>query len=45
MRSMSAAEQPIIDHDDLLALLDRPRPTHGDLQILLKRRSVTRGTD
>jgi hypothetical protein len=43
-RSMSATErQPTIDHDDLLALLDRPRPAHGDLHVLLKRRSVMRG--
>jgi hypothetical protein len=45
-RSMSATErQPTIDHDDLLALLDRPRPAHGDLHMLLKRRSVMRGTE
>jgi hypothetical protein len=44
-RSMPAAErQHTIDHDDLLALLDRPRPAHGDLHMLLKRRSIMRGT-
>jgi hypothetical protein len=35
-------DQPGIDHDDLLALLDRPRPAHGDIHMLLRRRSVTR---
>jgi hypothetical protein len=33
--------QPGIDHDDLLSLLDWPRPAHGDLQVLLRRRSDT----
>jgi hypothetical protein len=37
-------DQPGIDHDDLLELLDRPRPAHGDIHTLLRRRrSVTRG--
>jgi hypothetical protein len=27
-----------IDHDDLLSLLDWPRPTHGDLRTLRRRR-------
>jgi hypothetical protein len=26
-----------VDHDDLLALLERPRPHHGDLRALLRR--------
>jgi hypothetical protein len=44
--SMSTTEQQsTVDHDDLLALLDRPRPAHGDLHMLLKRRSVIRGTE
>ena len=38
-------DQPGIDHDDLLSLLDRPRPAHGDLHMLLNRRTVTRGED
>jgi hypothetical protein len=33
-------EETGVDHDDLLALLDRPRPAHGDLSMLLKRRSA-----
>jgi hypothetical protein len=28
-----------VDHDDLLALLERPRPHHGDLRALLRRTS------
>ena len=37
-------DQPGIDHDDLLSLLDRPRPAHGDIHTLLRRRrSVTGG--
>jgi hypothetical protein len=28
-----------VDHDDLLALLERPRPHHGDLRALLRRAS------
>jgi hypothetical protein len=28
---------PSVDHDDLLALLKRPRPQHGDLRALLRR--------
>lgn len=28
-----------IDHDDLLSLLDRPRAAHGDIHVLLRRRS------
>jgi hypothetical protein len=38
-------DQPGIDHDDLLALLDRPPPAHGDINMLLRRRSVTRTED
>jgi len=34
-----------IDHDDLLSLLHSPRPAHGDLRVLLKRRLVTRGAE
>ena len=41
----ASVDQSGIDDDDLLALLDRPRPAHGDLQTLLSRRSVTRGED
>ena len=29
-----------VDHDDLLALLERPRPHHGDLRALLRRTST-----
>jgi hypothetical protein len=29
-----------VDHDDLLALLERPRPQHGDLRALLRRTST-----
>ena len=37
-------DQPGIDYDDLLALLDRPRLAHGDIHMLLRRRRlVTRG--
>jgi hypothetical protein len=37
-------DQSGIDHDDLLFLLDRPRPAHGDIHMPLQRhRSVTRG--
>jgi hypothetical protein len=43
--SRTANEQPSIDHDNLLALLDRPRPAHGDIHMLLRRRSATRGED
>jgi hypothetical protein len=28
---------PFVDHDDLLALLKRPRPQHGDLRALQRR--------
>ena len=35
----AAADRPGIDLDDLVALLDRPRPAHGDIHVLLKRRS------
>jgi hypothetical protein len=28
-----------VDHDDLVALLERPRPHHGDLRALLRRTS------
>jgi hypothetical protein len=28
-----------VDHDDLLAVLERPRPHHGDLRALLRRTS------
>jgi hypothetical protein len=41
----ATVEQPGIDHDDLLALLDRPRPSHGDIHMLLRRRSITKGED
>jgi hypothetical protein len=35
-----AADEPDpVDHDDLLALLERPRPHHGDLRALLRRTS------
>jgi hypothetical protein len=34
------ADEPYpVDHDDLLALLERPRPHHGDLRALLRRTS------
>jgi len=38
-------DQSGIDHDDLLSLLDRPRPAHGDIHMLLRRRLVTRAED
>jgi hypothetical protein len=34
-----ADEPRCVDHDDLLALLERPRPHHGDLRALLRRTS------
>jgi hypothetical protein len=36
-RTSLDCEQGCIDHDDLLALLDRPRPAHGDLSRLIRR--------
>jgi hypothetical protein len=36
----AADEHYPVDHDDLLALLERPRPHHGDLRALLRRTST-----
>jgi hypothetical protein len=40
--STPSEEERLVDHDDLLALLDCPRPAHGDLNMLLRRRPIPR---
>jgi hypothetical protein len=39
--SRGANEPAPVDHDDLLALLERPRLHHGDLRALLRRTSAS----
>ena len=34
---VTEARRPAVDHDDLLALLERSRPRHGNLRALLRR--------
>jgi hypothetical protein len=36
---------PSVDHDDLLVLLERPRPHHGDLRALLRRTQTRKQAD